>query len=976
MFRELDAESWNTKGFTGSLLEKVRKELGERGAEKPKAVLLPVVKQDRAGGTEGTARPPRIGTLPSRPPGPVMLPLATETERERGGVFGGSRAGGAPQQEKKPVMLPLAGAARDAMNRGDFPKLQFSVQAAQEKPQTLPMPGRADTERGSFGSSGSGQRRGFGTSTPAVYAEHINGIIHGMEIYQKSLTDGQAELKKLKAQYESNPTRQTADAYNARLERYGKDLGVYEQYVALYQTYYDPEDIKRQQERVNEELSGLKEKKREAMTDRFLKGGPVGNLLGATWSAFQAGQEYDGQITDKEQEKIRLENRYYATDNVQALEALRADPAASRLYDRVGELQTDLDTVLRVAGDTLNHSGGPEIVADKERLLKKYGITQSAIDQYAIFGNSYSTAEDGAYTNLSQLLNALTQEIDGEKKKLSGLNYNNNSSYDYDRMAEYEQTVKDAQAAARDLEEAIQYAKDHPVLASIDTVLVSPFVGIDYLKTVIPAMINGDPDKLESYVPPKLYNMELTNYTNAVRGTVAEGIKDLVGWEPAGEFLSTLYGKGMGVADLATQAAAFGAMGALFLGSTRVATDTARSMLERGSSGTEAFWGSMAVGTANMLIYEYGVGGLMKLAGPVDPSTVEGMLSGAFKRAGVTATAGATSELSRILIDTAAMGNSSEFDLEVKRLRTEGMSAEEAWRQTFTDYVERVVDTGVRSGRYGLIAGLSEYGGEYFRQHPEAFNALVSGKTGWSGGMQSLQPGGAQGLLGLPSTHFTPEGEGVQSMPTPQGPVAVKDDWETAIEEAVTEWKESGTGRPEPESVDISGGNSIIIDRSIGGTNGWSALPGPAAEGNISVEGAGGTGTDIKYKPSSGAKLTANPEKTTTILGRYGDDTKAIIDELQVLKSTDFSGNKGGFNVLNTPDELYQSADQFWNSYNKPFIDQAIARGDDIVLATKPTLDKLYLADGKTLTGFGREYYYLLDNGYVFDGLLNMMVKR
>ncbi|SBV99365.1 exported hypothetical protein [uncultured Eubacteriales bacterium] len=57
----------------------------------------------------------------------------------------------------------------------------------------------------------------------------------------------------------------------------------------------------------------------------------------------------------------------------------------------------------------------------------------------------------------------------------------------------------------------------------------------------------------------------------------------------------------MGVADLATQAAAFGAMGALFLGSTRVANDTARSMLERGSSGTEAFWGSMAVGTVNML---------------------------------------------------------------------------------------------------------------------------------------------------------------------------------------------------------------------------------------------------------------------------------------------------------------------------------------------------------------------------------------
>jgi hypothetical protein len=211
------------------------------------------------------------------------------------------------------------------------------------------------------------------------------------------------------------------------------------------------------------------------------------------------------------------------------------------------------------------------------------------------------------------------------------------------------------------------------------------------------------------------------------------------------------------------------------------------------------------------VIYEYGVGGLMKLAGPVDPSTVEGMLSGAFKRAGVTATAGATSELSRILIDTAAMGNSSEFDLDMKRLRSEGMSAEEAWRQTFTDYVERVVDTGVRSGRYGLIAGLSEYGGEYFRQHPEAFNALVNGKTGWSGGMRGLPPGGEGGLLGLSSTYPIPGGgAGTQRMPIPQGP-AVKDDWETAIEEAVAKRKGSGTGRPEePENIDISGKYDII----------------------------------------------------------------------------------------------------------------------------------------------------------------------
>ena len=360
----------------------------------------------------------------------------------------------------------------------------------------------------------------------------------------------------------------------------------------------------------------------------------------------------------------------------------------------------------------------------------------------------------------------------------------------------------------------------------------------------------------------------------------------------------------MGVADLATQAAAFGATGALLLGSTRVATDTARSMLERGSSGTEAFWGSMAVGTANMLIYEYGVGGLMKLAGPVDPSTVEGMLSGAFKRAGVTATAGATSELSRILIDTAAMGNSSEFDLEVKLLRMEGMSAEEAWRQTFTDYVERVVDTGVRSGRYGLIAGLSEYGGEYFRQHPEAFNALVSGKTGWSGGMQGLTPGGAQGLLGLPGATLAPGGR-MGGMPMLPGPAAVKDDWETAIEEAVAE---QGVG--DPEDVDISGENGTIIGRGIGGTNGQVVLPSLAIiKGKWDVRGGEDAGekADIpkaKIDEILKAPKYSRPDPTTYLqkefITKHTAQFKEGVTKISYQAPSGYAGPPGGTFVMPT----------------------------------------------------------------------------
>lgn len=135
----------------------------------------------------------------------------------------------------------------------------------------------------------------------------------------------------------------------------------------------------------------------------------------------------------------------------------------------------------------------------------------------------------------------------------------------------------------------------------------------------------------------------------------------------------------------------------------------------------------------------------------------------------------------------------------------------------------------------------------------------------------------------------------------------------------------------------------------------------------------------LERPTTSGLKLTSDPDKTTTVLGTFRDDTGAIIKELGLPKSTDLGGRKGGFNLLNTPDELYQNPTQFWKEYNKPWLDNAIARNDPIVLATKPTNDNLYRLDSATgkqeMTGFGREFNYLIEHGYSFDSKTMQMIK-
>ena len=65
--------------------------------------------------------------------------------------------------------------------------------------------------------------------------------------------------------------------------------------------------------------------------------------------------------------------------------------------------------------------------------------------------------------------------------------------------------------------------------------------------------------------------------------------------------------------------------------------------------------------------------------------------------------------------------------------------------------------------------------------------------------------------------------------------------------------------------------------------------------------------------------------------------------------------------MLNTPDELFEQLgpDGFWEKYNKLFLDVAISRGDEILMATPINEKALYRAD--KLTGYGRVYYYLVD---------------
>jgi len=139
----------------------------------------------------------------------------------------------------------------------------------------------------------------------------------------------------------------------------------------------------------------------------------------------------------------------------------------------------------------------------------------------------------------------------------------------------------------------------------------------------------------------------------------------------------------------------------------------------------------------------------------------------------------------------------------------------------------------------------------------------------------------------------------------------------------------------------------------------------------------------------------------------YSGDMKAIVGDelLGDLKTQQFGAKKGGFNILNVSDEAIAANGnwvKFWDNFNKPWLEEAIRRGDDIWAASDPMdlsllfkrLNNVPVEDIKSptdlanflknlddfeildeITGFGNEIKLLSENDYIYNSTTKMFIK-
>lgn len=414
----------------------------------------------------------------------------------------------------------------------------------------------------------------------------------------------------------------------------------------------------------------------------------------ASWANQSERTETERRREELQLELNELRSRYYPAENKKQFARLSADSEMSQLFDNARTVQSDMEKVLNVANAAANNSGNAETQDLQNYLAQKYGITQEAINAYVLGGAGYNYSDNG-YGNIWQLY----EELKSNLADTQGTLLSSENKYDFERMTGYEQWVTDEEAARLKREEDIKYAQEHPVLASVDSLLVAPFQSVDFLRNVLTTdTAHNNIRDLQNYVPQSSADMKATNFVQTVRGQVSQDIEENTDWELFGtNMASFLYNTGMSIGDSAIGITTFGT-GSIYLMGLNAASATQKQVLDNGGTNAQAFWSGLAAGAAEAIFEKFSVD---KLLSAKNVTGVKSLLMETAKQAGVEASEEMFTEIANALFNDIIMGYDSDFNKAIREYMSAGMTEEEAKRQAVYNQIANVAWAGAG----GLLSG-------------------------------------------------------------------------------------------------------------------------------------------------------------------------------------------------------------------------------------------------------------------------------
>lgn len=424
-------------------------------------------------------------------------------------------------------------------------------------------------------------------------------------------------------------------------------------------------------------------KQEEKLKNSGLSGWMV-NLFSSDEAKRNMADESDDSLKD---ELTKYKQQLYYAENEEKLNGLSQD-----LQQRVNAYLEK--TAARKKFDELARDG--VVLNDDEYLIRN--------------GKRYTVKE------LQQMSDSLTD--DDARLIVSELNSN---GVDGQALLDYLKLKQGQDFIQEERKDAEQYAKDHPIASSVQSVFQTPLKllgAVDAGMTAASNAITGQEAPIDYSKP--VYSAARDQST--IRGTVSSEIGNSVG--------QFLYQTGMSMGDFLTLmplAAVPGgqvAVTAILGGSA--ATDTAMDVSSRGGTAAQAFWGGLAAGAAEAAFEKFSLEAVLK-AGKV--TGIKSFIKELLKGAGVEGSEEVATEIANIISDQVIMGDKSNYSLAVKQYMDSGLSKPEAEKQATLDMVKQVglaFAGGALSG--GVIHGV-QGGINWAGNYAEGKNIISNGNV-------------------------------------------------------------------------------------------------------------------------------------------------------------------------------------------------------------------------------------------------------
>ena len=364
-------------------------------------------------------------------------------------------------------------------------------------------------------------------------------------------------------------------------------------------------------------------------------------------------------------------------------------------------------------------------IEEAERIGYLYGLEAlKEADDYAKLSQPANIEKTGSYNlfddtdRLYQFINDTgdyTRDIverisigTGQAQKYGGFEEYANLRKDEIQMYNYLYAKEGKESAERYLEalkpalEQRRYAEHNEYLSGLnDLSLVMPYITSLYS---VPANLLGGVVSGADVALNYIMGEEANPYSYAQQaGASAEMIRQDVSKDMSGVG-KFLYDTAMSGAD--SLAASLLPGGALVLGAGAGASN-ARDILQRGGTTEQAIMGGVAAGAFETLFERWSIGNL-KAFKELPSGTLKQSLKNAAKSVLVNATEEALTEAANIAFDAIAMGDMSNWQASINYYMRQGMTEDEATKQTYIDSIGQI---GLAAASGGLMGGMFSVSG-------------------------------------------------------------------------------------------------------------------------------------------------------------------------------------------------------------------------------------------------------------------------